>query len=170
MIPALDDFGRLPPGRHPAGLDEIHGKFVIDAPHANARQRLFDALTLWIAQARNRFGSGQVWLDGGFVTHKVTEPRDIDLLFIPTNPDTAEDSLLDGGGFELLTLQDLIFAKPEPGGHLRRHQTVGGLIDAYIAHPSDGNAHEVWDRLWSSVKEDGVILEGVTKGYLVVEV
>jgi hypothetical protein len=72
VIPAFDDYGRLPLGEHLATWEEIVERFGCN-PH---RRRLLDGLADGLealASARCR----QVWLNGSFVTSK-DEPADFD--------------------------------------------------------------------------------------------
>ena len=72
MIPAFDDFGRLPLGEHTATWEEIVERFGWN-PH---RRRLLDGLADGL-EALASAGCRQVWLNGSFVTSK-DEPADFD--------------------------------------------------------------------------------------------
>ena len=65
MIPAFDDFGRLPSDEHTATWEEIVERFGWN-PH---RRRLLDGLADGL-EARASAGYRQVWLSGSFVTSK----------------------------------------------------------------------------------------------------
>lgn len=104
-------------------------------PNPIERQLIFGALCHWLSVAHQAFGPGLVWVNGGFVTHKAAPPHDVDLVFIPDDLDTARKSLVGGEGYSLLTVQDMFFSIPEPGGHLVRLQPFGGLVDAFLVDP-----------------------------------
>ncbi|HTW08421.1 MAG TPA: hypothetical protein VME46_12970 [Acidimicrobiales bacterium] len=72
MVPAFDDFGRLPLGEHTATWEESVEPFGWN-PH---RRRLLDGLADGL-EALAAAGCRQVWLDGSFVTSK-DEPTDFD--------------------------------------------------------------------------------------------
>lgn len=164
MLPALGSDGLLPPGRYRSTLTEIHDRFVKSAPHRAERAEIYAAFELWRNRAVAEFGPGVLWIDGGFVTHKPTPPHDLDLAFFPADLPLAESSLLSGDGYQLLTLQDLFFAMPRPGGWLKRVQPAVGWIDAFLARPGDADA---WHNIWSAVKgPDGEIVSGSRKGYV----
>lgn len=138
-IPAVDPkTGLLPPARpgpYAATLAEVKDVFVDHAPNPIERQLIFGALCHWLSVAHQAFGPGLVWVNGGFVTHKAAPPHDVDLVFIPDDLDTARKSLVGGEGYSLLTVQDMFFSIPEPGGHLVRLQPFGGLVDAFLVDP-----------------------------------
>ncbi len=79
MISAFTKDGVLPPGRHPATLAEIRGRFG----SANAvRRRLQRGLEAVIRMAR-KMGTREIYLNGSYVTSK-SEPGDWDaVLAIP---------------------------------------------------------------------------------------
>jgi hypothetical protein len=72
MIPAPNAIGELPPGTHPATLEEVEAVFVT-TPH---RRRLFEGLQRAI-QNLHAAGVRRVFIDGSFVTTKA-DPNDID--------------------------------------------------------------------------------------------
>jgi len=169
-IPPIDPrTGLLPAaaGAYSATLQEIEQQFVVHAPNALQRADIFAALCLWVTRVRATFGTGRVWIDGGFVTHKAPPPHDVDVVFIPDDPGRVNDELLMAEGYDLLTLQQLFFLHPAPGGTLERLQPVGGLVDAFIADPRRPDVLQSWATLWSAVKlDDGSISQNQTKGYL----
>ncbi|MEV8449973.1 MULTISPECIES: DUF6932 family protein [Streptomyces] len=162
----LTAHGRLPAGKHPASLDEMHDLFVARAPHQEARQLIFDAFKIHYSLVRQLFSHGTLWVDGGFCTHKSTAPKDIDMVIIVDpgevqNFSPAEEERL----VQLLTLQAVEVELPELSAP--RVQPMGGLIDCFFALSIDVDALKMWDLTWSSVKEaDGTITPGATKGYL----
>lgn len=118
------------------------------------------------------FGSGRLWIDGGFVTYKAAPPHDVDVVLLPDSADVAMTALRhDERAYALLTLQDVVFLAPAPGGTLRKLQPVGGTMDAFLANPRDSKEMAAWHEIWSSVKgPDGYIIEGQRKGYVEVRV
>ena len=170
-IPPTDGgpLGCLPPAPGPylCTLDEVHAHFVTQAPHSVERGRIFHALELWIARAEDALGPGRLWINGGFVTHKRVPPKDVDVAFIPSAPVAVDAAIKTGSAFQLLTVQDLLFSHPGPGGHLQRLQPVGGLVDAFLADARISTDAEIWFDLWSSVKGlNGEIIAGARKGFL----
>lgn len=170
-IPPTDGgpLGLLPPapGPYVCTLDEVHEQFVAQAPHSSARSRIFEALKLWIDVAEDTFGPGRLWINGGFVTHKPVPPKDVDVAFIPLVPLAVDAAIKTGAAFPLLTVQDMLFSHPEPGGHLYRLQPVGGLVDAFLADARVPADAEIWFDIWSSVKNlDGEMIVGARKGIL----
>jgi hypothetical protein len=167
VIPTLDAGGRLPPGRHAATLAEVEDLFVANAPNVAERERLFQALGLYLAQVRDLFASGVIWLDGGFVTHKPEVPDDIDLALALT---AAEVNALPPAQLvkmpQLLTLQGV--PVPMFTGPIPRIQPMGGLIDAHVVDLSDPASIAVWHDTWSRVMDAATkkVIPGLTKGYL----
>jgi hypothetical protein len=72
MIPAPNVIGELPPGMHPATLEEVEAVFVTTP----RRRRLFEGLRLALQNLRTA-GVRRVFIDGSFVTTKA-DPNDID--------------------------------------------------------------------------------------------
>jgi len=88
MIPDLVDVGGpwkvLPPGIHPATVEEVKSVFVINS----VRERLFDGFVLGTT-ALALAGCRTVYLDGSFVTEKET-PGDYDVSWDTTGVDVAK--------------------------------------------------------------------------------
>ena len=83
MLPDFDQDGNLPPGIHVATWAEVVARFG-----ANARRRqLLDGLEKALELLRSA-GCTRVYLDGSFVTDKVT-PGDYDLAWEPLGVDVA---------------------------------------------------------------------------------
>jgi hypothetical protein len=103
MIPAFNDDGYLPPGVHPATLEEIAARF---GREAELRQVQMDSLR-WLGDAVRRAGGLRLIVNGSFVTDRA-EPNDVDcaVLIGPGFPAdaTAEKELLDGLPFIELKL------------------------------------------------------------------
>jgi hypothetical protein len=78
-IPDLQrDKGYLPPGEHPATLDEIEMKYVTN----RRRREIFDGLAHVIQQLVGH-GVHDIWINGSFVTDR-QRPNDVDVIFVPT--------------------------------------------------------------------------------------
>jgi hypothetical protein len=167
VIPSLGADARLPKGRHAASLAEVEEVFVVNAPNAQERARLFEVLGHYLAQLRNIFGSGVLWLDGGFVTHKTEVPDDIDLALALTAAEVnglpAEQRIKLP---QLLTLQGA--SVPMFSGPIPRIQPMGGLIDAHVVDLSDPASIAVWHETWSRVTDPATkkVIPGAVKGYL----
>src|SRR5688572_25301545 len=80
MIPDFDDFGCLPPGIHPATLDEIDARF---GQQSELRRIQMESVK-WMIDLAMRAGAARIILNGSFVTD-IIEPNDVDcvLLFLP---------------------------------------------------------------------------------------
>src|SRR5260370_16509852 len=103
MIPAFNDDGYLPPGIHPATLEEIAARF---GQESEIRQVQMAALR-WLVDLARRAGVQRLVVNGSFVTDKV-EANDVDcvLLIGPDFPRdaSAETELLAGLPFINLEL------------------------------------------------------------------
>ncbi|MGU3650607.1 DUF6932 family protein [Mycolicibacterium sp. A43C] len=164
-LPEWGDDNLLPAGRHPGTLDDVYGRFVEDAPHREHRERLFSALVLHSKLVSTYLpGGARIWIDGGFAMRKQAPPHDVDVCVIPndwTNVDEWSDQqYTDILG--LITLQNVIIEHPWPA-MVERIQPVGALLDAFLVHE---NFMDDWHETWSSVKVDGVLIEGQVKGYV----
>lgn len=74
----------LPPGVHPASLDEVHAAFATNARRSDLFEGLIEALM------RLKFaGCRTVYLDGSYVTGK-PHPGDFDVCWDPTGVDRAK--------------------------------------------------------------------------------
>jgi hypothetical protein len=105
MIPRCDDEGYLPPGIHPATLEEIAARF---GQESELRQAQMQSLR-WLVELARRAGVQRIVVNGSFVTDKL-EPNDVDcvLLIGPGFPRdaAAEAELLAGLPFVTLDLVD----------------------------------------------------------------
>ena len=91
MIPPFDDNGYLPPGIHPATLDEIAARF---GQESELRRAEMESVR-WLIDLARQAGVVRLILDGSFVTD-VLEPNDVDctLLLGPDSsrsPDAEEE-------------------------------------------------------------------------------
>ena len=95
MIPPFDDDGYLPPGIHPATLDEIEARF---GRESELRQVQMESLR-WLVDLARRAGVQRIVINGSFAT-TLPEPNDVDcaLLIVrgfPQDP-AAEEELIEG--------------------------------------------------------------------------
>jgi hypothetical protein len=105
MIPRCNEDGYLPPGIHPATLDEIADRF---GKESELRQVQMQSLR-WLVDLARRAGVQRIAVNGSFVTDKL-EPNDIDCVLLvgpgfPADAD-AEAELLAGLPFISLDLVD----------------------------------------------------------------
>ena len=95
MIPPFGGNGFLPPGVHPATLDEIEARF---GQESEIRRVQMESVR-WMVDLARRAGVRRIVLNGSFVTD-IMEPNDVDrvLLISADAPDdpVAEESLKDG--------------------------------------------------------------------------
>lgn len=94
MIPEPTDNGELPPGEHPANLDEIAARYATNPTRTAQFRGLVRA-----ARALAAAGCTTLWLNGSYITDK-TEPGDYDATFDADQIDwialgRAEPELLD---------------------------------------------------------------------------
>ena len=87
MIPSLEDNGYLPPGLHPATLDEIAERFGTEP---ELRRVQMESLR-WLVDLAWRAGAMRIVVNGSFAT-EAWEPNDVDcvLLIGPGFPRDAE--------------------------------------------------------------------------------
>ncbi|MBY0523293.1 MAG: hypothetical protein K2R98_07835 [Gemmataceae bacterium] len=95
MIPEFDDNGHLPPGIHPATLDEIEARF---GQESEIRRVEMESVR-WLVDLAKRAGATRLVINGRFVTDAL-EPNDVDcvLLFEEGQPrDSALEAELAAG-------------------------------------------------------------------------
>ncbi len=102
MIPHFDDHGYLPPGLHPATLDEIESRF---GKQTALRRDQLESLR-WLVDAARRAGVSRLVVNGSFTTGAL-EPNDVDCVLLMSADfpqDTiAEQELL--AGFPFIEIQ-----------------------------------------------------------------
>jgi hypothetical protein len=77
MIPAFGDNGYLPPGIHPAALQEVLDRFG-----SGSAQREAQAQSLqWLVPICRRAGIAKLLINGSFVTDRL-EPNDVDCVLL----------------------------------------------------------------------------------------
>ena len=95
MIPAFNDDGYLPPGIHPATLDEIAERFGSE-PELRCVQ--MESLR-WLIDLARRAGVARIVVNGSFVTDAY-EPNDVDCVLLvdpkSVRDRTAVEELIDG--------------------------------------------------------------------------
>src|SRR5207249_693678 len=101
----LNDDGYLPPGIHPATLEEIAARF---GQESELRQVQMESLR-WLVDLARRAGVQRIVVNGSFVTAKL-EPNDVDCVLLigsgfPLDPG-AEAELLAGLPFINMELVD----------------------------------------------------------------
>ena len=95
MIPEFDYRGHLPPGIHPATIEEIEGRF---GRQSEVRRAQIESIG-WLVDLARRAGVLRIIIDGSFVTD-TPEPDDVDcvLLIGPGFPsDRLAEADLDAG-------------------------------------------------------------------------
>ncbi len=85
MIPHFNDDGYLPPGIHPATLEEIAARF---GQESELRQVQMQSLR-WLVDLARRAGVRRLVVNGSFVTDKL-EPNDVDCVLL-LEPDFPRD-------------------------------------------------------------------------------
>jgi hypothetical protein len=86
MIPPFEDNGYLPPGIHPATLEEVEARFGCDSDLRGAQIQSLR----WLVEIVRRAGIARVILNGSFVTDAI-EPNDVDCALLVA-ADFREDS------------------------------------------------------------------------------
>lgn len=103
MIPALNEHGYLPPGIHPATLDEVAARF---GGGSEIRRVQMESLR-WMVDLAHRAGVDRVVLNGSFVTDAL-EPNDVDCVLLMgagfPRDRSAESELIAGLPFLELSL------------------------------------------------------------------
>lgn len=77
MIPPFDENGYLPPGIHPARLDEIAVRF---GRESEVRRAQMESLR-WLVDLAQRAGVERLVVNGSFVTDTL-EPNDVDCVLL----------------------------------------------------------------------------------------
>ena len=77
MIPQFDESGCLPPGIHPATLDEVEAYF---GQLSELRRVQIDSIR-WMVELARRAGAERIVLNGSFVTD-IIEPNDVDCVML----------------------------------------------------------------------------------------
>ena len=102
MIPEFNDHGYLPPGIHPATLDEITERFGTES---ELRRVQMESLR-WMIELAWKAGVLQIVVNGSFVTDKY-EPNDVDCVLL-VGPDYPQDPIADSelqSGLPFITME-----------------------------------------------------------------
>jgi len=91
MIPPFNELGCLPPGTHPATLDEIDARFG----QLSELRRVQMESVRWMVDLAVRASAARVVLNGSFVTD-IMEPNDVDCVLLvgpgyPADPAIEEE-------------------------------------------------------------------------------
>jgi hypothetical protein len=160
MIPPLRDGDwYLPPGIHRCTLDEIHQRFVVEAPFPSERGPVFDAFRTWAGLVLAMLPKARLWINGGFVTHKTwSAPSDIDVVILVKRSELNALSDLQQVRFdELMT---------DTSEGIKR-KAMSGLVDGFSCARGDIEKTLIWRETWSSLlDENRDVVSDVTKGFL----
>jgi hypothetical protein len=170
-LPPIDPTtGFLPPGIHTCTWTEFEYTFVDCAPHPDHRRKRLRALEVYVDCLDDLLPDSTLWLDGGFVSHKVDPPFDIDVL-AKVKPaawaavNRAVDAEMQafgawvGAGQQgyppktptLMRLGGLMTnqgVKVENGPWFPRLQPFGGLVDGFIVPANMASALANFRRDW----------------------
>ena len=130
MIPSFDEHGYLPPGIHPATLDEIEARFGLES---ELRRVQMESLR-WLVDLARLAGIERLIINGSFVTDAY-ESNDVDCALLvgagfPKDPE-AEAELLEGLPFLDIDLvrQDGWDELVEKVFATDRHRILKGMIE-----------------------------------------
>jgi hypothetical protein len=95
MIPPFEDRGYLPPGIHPAALDDIENRF---GRESELRRVQMESLR-WLSHLAKRAGVDRIVINGSFAT-AMLEPNDVDCVLLigpgfPRDARAAEELIED---------------------------------------------------------------------------
>lgn len=161
MLPDMSNIGPypvLPHGRHVVSLEEVHKRFVVEAPYRESRERLWIAFMAWHQQATAYFPGATVFLDGSFTTWKPWEPpQDVDVTIF-----AQKEQFL---ALEPWRRSDLFTMPIDDTGAVRKPQN--GLVDAYWATFGTPERVKYWAEFYSNMRDrNGIIMEESSKGFL----
>ena len=162
MVILVDSFdtnsGMLLPVYCSADWVEFREFFVNQAPNPRQRDKLFDALQIWVESVHKILPISELWVNGGFVTYKSQIPEDIDVVAFSKKENFTDE-----------VNQSLKPLVTDTTGVKKKPIAYGGKIDAYVV-PHTFEERSVWMRWWSSVKdpESKRIILGAEKGFVTV--
>ncbi|MBT2273452.1 DUF6932 family protein [Rhodococcus qingshengii] len=155
-LPMLNAAGRLPEGIHRGSAKDLRLRFVDGAPHSTRRDTILQAFELYAERVWEILPEARLWVDGGFVTHKAWEPKDVDVVILVSHSDVV--------GIDQSKLLPLLTQTAENG---TRIQPMGGLVDGFIADMNDPAVTHYWNDFWSTVTDEAKEpVEGIRKGYV----
>lgn len=162
-ISSLNADGLLPAGIHQAEPDDLLAFADPSMGDAVLRRAVALALQAWMSMARRGFGPGVCWIGGGFVCS--SEPSDTAIVaWHPNDSRAALDALERGTGVDLLSLTNVIYSYPDPGGGLVDRWPVSALVDAHLMDRTTAGAFR--SVLSRSLGRDGHPVRGLQKGFL----
>ena len=130
MIPPFDEHGYLPPGIHPATLDEVVARFGYES---ELRRVQMQSLR-WLVDLVRRAGVLRLIINGSFVTD-VLEPNDVDCVLLIGSgfpqDQVAEAELLTGLPFLELSLVNQADFRMLVGEFFAtdRHSIAKGMVE-----------------------------------------
>ena len=95
MIPPLNEHGYLPPGIHPASMDECIARFGVGSEQREAQAHSL----LWLVPMCRRAGITKILINGSFVTSR-RDPNDVDVVLLQSpayEPDSTAAADLTAG-------------------------------------------------------------------------
>ncbi len=132
MIPPFDDSGCLPPGVHPATLEEIDARF--GGPSELRRVQMESVR--WMVDLAARAGVQRIVLNGSFVTD-IMEPNDVDCVLLVA--ESAVDPLAEHELLKGLPFLGIALVGPEDFDELvkvtfasDRHGVTKGMIEVVL--------------------------------------
>jgi len=125
MIPPFNDSGCLPPGLHPATLDEIEARFG----RASELRRVQLESIRWMVDLARRAGARRIVLNGSFVTD-IMEPNDVDCVLLFTR----------GGRKDSAAFKALRDGLPFPGMALVFQDDFDKMVNVVFASDRHGVA------------------------------
>lgn len=148
-IPAFTDEGLLPPGCHPATVEEVRERFVDAFPESATRAAIFTFWQHHRAATRDLVTVHADLLDGSFVTDK-QDPADLDLV-----------ALLDGPAYDELPvhrrqLVASLFAGPHTEAVWQCDaQPVAVYPEGDLAHARTVLARRFWSSYFAGTRDGG---------------
>lgn len=160
--------GLLPPGAHRADLADVEAALVTsDCGDVQRRRAVFAGIVAWLHHVRLLLGPGTCWISGGFVSR--TEPEDTAVAaFQPRDKILARAVASTNAAIDLHNLSAVMYESPSPGGSLQQRWPVSGLVDAHLVDDITRRAY--LNGFAAVLGADGFPVQGVTKGYLEIEV
>lgn len=137
-------------GFHPLGIDEVASRCVNDVPHSSTRSPLMAAFVEVLQRLVASGLSGDVWLDGSFVTEKI-DPADIDFILV------VDSAIYDGGSPEQRALMDALIDGCD------WLPSVCDTNVAFIDPPERSNSSDVlayWRKRFG-YSSDGLVTKGI---------
>ena len=173
VLPALvgSPAGRvLPPApfphTHQASLEELYERFVEQAPFRESRERLFQALRLYLDDVLSFAPVHSAWINGGFITLKEWgPPQDIDLVLkVSATEMNMLSAELRKRFRRAMTLPSGI---DQSGKDLGKTAPMNGMIDAYYLLDNQMEDARRWHAQWSSLRgPEGHTLDDTHKGFV----